>query len=442
MELFQLGAAAAAAAISRGEIGSEELVGACLDRIASVDDQVQAWAHLNREHALAQAKAADRDRQAGHPLGPLHGVPVGIKDIFDTSDMPTEDGTALHAGRTPGADATAVARLRESGAIILGKTVTTEFATYYPGKTRNPHDPERTPGGSSSGSAAAVAAGMVPISVGSQTNGSVIRPASYCGVYGFKPSHGLISRHRVLQLSAFLDHVGTFARSVEDLALITEQLSGYDPNDPDTRPLAHPRMIEVASEAPPMPPRLAFVKGPVWDQAEQDVKDGFAEIAQSLGEQIEEVTLPDAFDGVIEWHRVVMEADVAMNLARDFRRAPEQMSGQLREIIARGLADKAVPYNLAARQRRPLRQFIDELILDFDAIVTPAVSGEAPAGLESTGSPAFCTLWSLAGVPAVSVPVLRGSHDMPIGVQLVGAFGDDARLLRTARWFAEAAPGD
>jgi len=442
MDLFQLSAADAAAAINRGEIGSEELVRACLDRIDAVDGEVQAWACLDRDHAVAQAREADRVRQAGRPLGPLHGVPVGIKDIFDTADMPTEDGSVLHAGRTPGADATAVARLRESGAIILGKTVTTEFATYSPGKTRNPHDAQRTPGGSSSGSAAAVAAGMVPLAVGTQTNGSVIRPAAYCGVYGFKPSHGLISRHRVLRLSAFLDHVGTFARSVEDLALVTEPMTGHDPRDPDTRPAARPGLSEVAAQAPPMPPRLAYVKSPVWDQADTDVQDGFDEITRALGDRIDEVTLPPAFDDVVEWHRIVMEADVALNLARDYRRGRESMSRQLQEFIARGLEHTAVPYNLAIRQRQSLRGIIDELMLDFDAIITPAVTGEAPLGLDSTGDPIFCTLWSFSGVPSVSVPVLRGSNDMPIGVQLVGAFGDDARLLRTARWLSEAAPGE
>jgi Asp-tRNA(Asn)/Glu-tRNA(Gln) amidotransferase A subunit family amidase len=442
MDVFQMGAATAAAAISRGELTSEELVQSCLNRIDAVDGEVQAWAHLDHAHALTQARAADKQRQAGRPLGPLHGVPVGVKDIFDTSDMPTEDGSVLRSGRTPGADAAAVALLRASGAVILGKTVTTEFAVYGPGKTRNPHDPARTPGGSSSGSAAAVAAGMVPLALGTQTNGSVIRPASYCGVYGFKPSHGLISRHRVLKLSGLLDHVGMFGRSLEDLALLTEQLAGYDARDLDTHPVAKPRMVAITREAPPMPPRLALIKGPAWDQAEPDVVEGFAEMSSALGDQIEEVQLPGNFEDTMEWHRVIMEADLALNLARDYRRGADTMSPRLREMIKRGLQEKAVQYNLAAQQRPLLREFVAELMLDFDAIITPSANGEAPLGLDSTGSPAFATLWSFCGAPAVSVPVLRGANAMPIGVQLVSAWGDDARLLRTARWLAEAAPGE
>ena len=219
-----------------------------------VDGEVQAWAFLDPDYALAQARAADELRLSGQPTGPLHGVPIAIKDIFDTADMPTENGSLLHAGRTPSRDATAVAMLRAAGAVIMGKTVTTEFAYFSPGKTRNPHNPEHTPGGSSSGSAAAVAAEMVPLALGSQTNGSTIRPAAYCGVIGFKPTHGLIPRQGILALSRTLDHVGLFARSIDDIALLAEQLVGYDERDPDTRPRARTPFIDVAAEEPPLPP--------------------------------------------------------------------------------------------------------------------------------------------------------------------------------------------
>ena len=260
-----MSAVQAAAAIRAGECTSEELVQACLDRIDSLEDRLGAWAHLDPEHALQQARDADLYRRSGASLGPLHGVPIGVKDIFDTKDMPTEDGTVLHAGRTPAFDATAVAFLREAGAIIMGKTVTTELAVYAPGKTTNPHDASRTPGGSSSGSAAAVAANMVPLSIGTQTNGSVIRPASYCGVYGFKPSHGLISRYRVLQQSRVLDQVGVFGRSVGDVALIAEQMMGYDERDPDMRARARPDLVGIAAQETPTRPHFAFVKTPAWD---------------------------------------------------------------------------------------------------------------------------------------------------------------------------------
>ncbi len=250
MDLVQMSVGQAAEVIRDGKISSEDLVSACLDQIAAVEERVGAWAHLDPEHALRQAQDVDLARREGKGVGPLQGIPVGVKDIFETKDMPTEDGTVLHAGRQPAEDATAVALLREAGAIIMGKTVTAELAVYAPGKTRNPHDPERTPGGSSSGSAAAVAAFMVPLAIGNQTNGSIIRPASYCGVYGYKPTHGLISRHGILQQSRALDQVGVFARTIEDAALIAEQLMAFDDRDPDMRPRARPKLGETVAEQP------------------------------------------------------------------------------------------------------------------------------------------------------------------------------------------------
>src|SRR5213596_591713 len=227
-DLHGLSASEAARLIREGVISAAELVQACLARVRETDAQVQAWAFLDPDHALAQARAADEWRLEGRPTGPLHGVPVGVKDIIDTADMPTENGSVLHAGRTPSRDATVVAMLRAAGAVVMGKTVTTEFAGAFPNKTRNPHNPAHTPGGSSSGSAAAVAAGMVPLALGSQTGGSTIRPASFCGVYGFKPTHGLIPRHGMFMISRTLDHVGLFARAIEDVALLLEELAGGD----------------------------------------------------------------------------------------------------------------------------------------------------------------------------------------------------------------------
>jgi Asp-tRNA(Asn)/Glu-tRNA(Gln) amidotransferase A subunit family amidase len=245
--LHLLSACEAARLIRDGVISSEQFVEGCLARIREVEEQVQAWTFLDPEHALAQARTADAWRSEGRATGPLHGVPVGDKDIFDTADMPTENGSVLHAGRTPSRDAAAVTMLRAAGAVIMGKTVTTEFAYFSPGKTRNPHNSEHTPGGSSSGSAAAVATGMVPIALGSQTNGSVIRPAAFCGVIGFKPTHGLIPRQGVLTLSRTLDHVGLFSHTIEDIALLAEQLVGYDEGDPDTRPRARFPFVEAGA---------------------------------------------------------------------------------------------------------------------------------------------------------------------------------------------------
>ncbi len=429
-----LGAAAARAAIEAGRITSEELVAACLDRIREIEPTIQAWAYLDPDHALAQARAADHARKEGKGQGPLHGIPIGIKDIFDTADLPTEDGTVLHAGRRPTRDATVVALLRAAGAVIMGKTVTTELAVYGPGKTRNPHDPERTPGGSSSGSAAAVAAGMVPLALGSQTNGSVIRPASYCGVFGYKPTHGLVSRAGVLKLSRPLDHVGVFARDVEDTALIAQSLMRFDARDPDMRPQAEPNLYGTATGEPPVPPRLGFVRSPVWDQASDDTKAAFAELVAELGDRAIEMTLPDAFGEAVALHRTIFEADLARNLAAEFARGADKLSPTLREQIERGQRCLAVDYNSAVDRIPILAGMLETLFEWCDAVVTPASCGEAPLGLNSTGSPIFCTIWTLCGAPAVSVPVLQGAGGFPIGAQLVGARGDDARLLRTARW--------
>ena len=437
MNLFEMSAAQAAVAIQSGEATSEELVQACLDHINTIEDSIGAWVHLDPEYALQQARDADLHRRSGMAVGPLHGIPVGVKDIFDTKDMPTEDGTVLHAGRTPAYDATAVGLLREAGAVIMGKTVTTELAVYAPGKTRNPHDPARTPGGSSSGSAAAVAAQMVPLAMGTQTNGSVIRPASYCGVYGYKPSHGLISRYRILQQSRALDQVGVFGRSVEDVALLAQQLMAFDDRDPDMRPKSRPDLIGFATQAPLVPPRLAFVKTPAWDQADEDVQGAFAELMTFLGDKVEELDLSELLAKAVEWHRTIMEADLAKSFRREYERGKESISATLREMIERGQQCLAMDYNYALEQIPALNNALDEILLEYDAIITPATTGEAPVGLDSTGSPVFCTPWTLCGVPSISVPILQGSNGLPIGVQMTAGRNDDARLLRTANWLVQ-----
>ncbi len=443
--LHWLSASDAARLIRDGAISSEQLVEACLARVRETDSQIQAWAFLDPDHALNQARAADDLRREGRPTGPLHGVPVGVKDIFDTADMPTENGSVLHAGRTPSRDATVVSMLRGAGAVIMGKTVTTEFATYTPGKTRNPHNSEHTPGGSSSGSAAAVAAGMAPLALGSQTNGSVIRPAAFCGVLGFKPTHGLIPRHGIFTLSRALDHVGLFARTVEDIALLAEQLVGYDERDPDTRPRARIPFAEVAAEEPPLPPMFAFVKTPYWERADQETKEGFAELIESLGDRVEEIELfPSAAlrlgSGQAEawgWHQAIMEAEMAANLEREWEQGRDRLSESLRAQLQRGREVTAIDYQRAIARIRPMYESFVELFEQrYDAILTPAAPGAAPKSLASTGDPVFCTLWTLCGMPAVSLPLLQSTNGLPLGVQLVGPRDGDARLLRTARWLA------
>jgi Asp-tRNA(Asn)/Glu-tRNA(Gln) amidotransferase A subunit family amidase len=432
-QLAGLTAIEAAARIAAGDVSAEDYVGACLARIAASDDKVRAFVHLDPQDALRQARARDEERRNGKALGPLHGVPVAIKDIFDTANYPTECGSTLFKGRQPARDCTAVARLREAGAVIIGKTVTTECAYFHPGPTRNPHDLERTPGGSSSGSAAAVAAGMVPLAVGSQTNGSVIRPASFCGVYGIKPTHGTISRHGALILSKALDHVGVFARTLPDAALILAALAGYDENDSDTRPLAAPKYLETLQEVPPQPPRLAFVRTPMWDKADAETREAFEALAKRLEDCVAAVDLPDAYAAAWDDQRVIMYTDMAHNFGALVVRGGEASSQQLRDLVAEGSRTNALRY-LAARDNAPVYAAgLNEIFKRFDAILTPSTPGIAPRGM-ATGNPVFNTLWSLTGLPAVTLPLLSGEGGMPIGVQLVGADGDDARLLRTANW--------
>ncbi len=435
MNPAQLSALRAAEAIREGELTSEELVEACLARIEEQEEQIGAWEHLDKEFALTQAREADLARGEGKALGPFHGVPVGIKDIIDTADLPTENGSPLHAGRQPTEDAAVVSLLKNAGAVIMGKTVTTEFAVYSPGKTKNPHDSGRTPGGSSSGSAASVASYMVPVAVGSQTNGSVIRPASFCGVCGFKPTFGTISRYGMLPQSRPIDHVGLFGRSVEDVAFLGDQLMVFDERDPDMRRRAAPRLLEIAASESPVTPRFGFVKTPVWDQADEDAQAAFQELAVYLGEEIvEEVELPEPFNNAIEWHQIILESNLARNFEMEYDRGKDKISDLLCKMIERGKKYLAVDYTRAVERVPVLNDLLGEIFERCDAILTPAAPGQAPLGLGATGNPVFCTIWTLCGTPAITLPLMKGADGMPLGVQLVGPKGDDARLLRTARW--------
>ena len=434
-ELLALPACELAERLASGSARAVEVTEAYLQRIEEVEEGIQAWAHLDPDYALQQAKALDRHRQSGAPIGPLHGVPVAVKDIIDVAGLPCENGTSLDAGRRPRQDAFVVSRLREAGAVILGKTVTTELAVYQPGKTRNPHDTARTPGGSSSGSAAAVAAAMAPLSLGSQTNGSVVRPASYCGVVGFKPGRGLISRSGATTQSPTLDNLGGFARTVEDVALLHDALAGFDEKDPAMRLVARPGLLATARSAPPVRPALAFVRGPHWDDTEADLREGFAELIAELGD-VEEVPLPDIFSRAVELHRTIHLADLAKHYARYYQKDREQLSPRLREMIEEGQRVLAVDYNIAHDWIEILNAGLEEVFQRYDALITPGTSGQAP-GIETTGSPIFCTLWTLCGLPALSLPLLVGKDDLPIGVQLVDSRGRDGRLLRTGRWLVE-----
>jgi Asp-tRNA(Asn)/Glu-tRNA(Gln) amidotransferase A subunit family amidase len=437
MEWHRVTAMDVARAVRTGEVTVEAVVRSSLDRIQEVENDVQAWTFLDSEYALDQAQRADRELSEGHAVGPFHGVPVGVKDIFDTADMPTENGTVLHAGRCPTEDAVVVGLLRQAGAILMGKTVTTELAVYSPGKTRNPRDTTRTPGGSSSGSAAAVAAHMVPLALGSQTNGSIVRPASYCGVVGYKPTYGTISRRGVLTQSPPLDQVGVFARSVTDAAILAQTLMAFDDRDPAMRPSARRQLVQAAAADSPLEPRFAFMKTPVWDQAADDTVQAFAVLCERLGFRVKELKLPPVFDRAVEWHRAVMEADLAKNFAREYDEGKNRLSSSLRQMIERGRQVLAVDYNTAIEGIPAMNRALAEIFVSFDAILTPATMSVAPTGLDSTGSPIFCTIWTMCGTPAISLPILSGSGGMPMGAQLVAARGADARLLTAARWLEE-----
>lgn len=421
------------AALEEGRISVRELVETCLARIEADEPRIRAWAHLDRDLALARADELDAERRRGRPQGPLFGLPVGVKDIFDTADLPTELGSPVFRGRRPVRDAWVVSRLRAAGAVVLGKTVTTELAAFGPGPTRNPHDPTRTPGGSSSGSAAAVAAGQVPLALGSQTNGSTIRPASFCGVVGFKPSLGLIPRPGMLEHSPTLDHAGVLARDLEDAALLVDALAGHDERDPATRPRAAPRLAAALAVPLRPKPRLALVWGPARDRAEPATLEAFGELRELLGEDCLELDLPETFADALAVHRRIWTADLAFRFAPLVERAGELLTPRFCELVREGLVLSAVDYQRALAARAVMLGDLERLFHEIDAFVTPAAPGEAPPG-EATGDPAFCSLWTLCGTPALTLPLLTGPSGLPMGVQLVAAAGDDARLLRVARW--------
>lgn len=429
-----LGAVEVRQHLGAGDFSVSDYAHALLARVDGVEADVLAWQHLDREHLLQQAEAADQAHAAGVPDGALFGLPVGVKDIIDTAGVPTENGTVLHAGRVPRRDAFVVRRLLAAGGLLMGKTVTTELATYAPGCTRNPNSLAHTPGGSSSGSAAAVAAGMVPLAIGTQTNGSVIRPASFCGVYGFKPGTGLISRSGVLTQSPSFDAVGVFGRTLADVALLAEVIAGHDESDSSTILRAAPPLTRIAASEVPLPPTLAWVETPFWNQVAADAQAAFSELVDLLGPRAVRFELPFDAQQVVDWHKLVMEAEIADSFAHFYRSGSDRLSASLQSQIERGRTTTAVDYRRALAQIPALLESIDALFDHCDAILTPATLGTAPAGLESTGDPLMCTLWSYLGMPALSLPLLHGENGLPIGVQLVGRRGDDARLLRSARW--------
>ena len=416
-------ATAAVAAIRDGRLTSEQLVTDCLDRIAAHEPQLHAWAHLDRDLALAQA----RQRDGEPPHGPLHGIPVGVKDILDTADQPTAHGSPIHAGHRPDRDATAVARLRDAGAVVLGKTATTEFALFHPAATTNPHDPARTPGGSSSGSAAAVAAGTVPLAVGTQTAGSIVRPASFCGVVGGKPTFGAIPTDGVKPCATTLDTVGVLGRDVADVALTLGVMAG----DVDRfRPAALGER-----------PRVGFCRTPHWDQLASGTGTRLEAAAELLATRADvvDVELPPAFAGLVDAQQTIMVVEAHRALAWERTHHPELLSDELREYLATAAAregDYDAALDLADRCRARLPEVFDGV----DVLLAPSVLGEAPP-ITSTGDPLLCRAWTLLGTPTVAVPGLRGPTGLPLGTQVVAAPGRDDVALAGAAMVHEVLTG-
>ncbi|WBU52049.1 amidase [Paracoccus sp. SCSIO 75233] len=430
----QLGAVQLRDLIASGAISAEAATAACLRRIAETEPQLKAWAYVDGEHALAQARALDARRKSGAQIGALHGVPVGIKDVIDTAGMPTEYGSPLGKGRVPREDAHLVARLRAAGAVIIGKTVTTEMAFLQPSESRNPHDVSRSPGGSSSGSAVAVAAGQVPLAVGTQTGGSVIRPASYCGIIGFKPSFGLIGRSGVLTQSPFLDTVGGFARSLEDAALLVEAMAGHDPQDTASLPIPVPRLLGAAGDAPPLAPLLAVMTLP---GATPVMEDALAELTDELGDRAARVDPPPGLAEADQIRRRINLAEMAKCYYPFERKGRDKLSDHLRTALDEGKDILARDYLSALDWRQVLNAGLEELLTRCDAILCPAATGPAPPLSEATtGSAAMNGPWTLCGVPALSLPLLHDENGLPMGVQLIGRRGEDARLMRVANWLS------
>jgi Asp-tRNA(Asn)/Glu-tRNA(Gln) amidotransferase A subunit family amidase len=422
--LYALTLCAAANSLRTGEWTSEAYTRALLDRIAVTDANVLAWAYLDPEGALAAARSIDAERAAGAPIGLLAGIGIGVKDIVATVDQPTQMGSPIYAGARPVYDADCVARLRRAGGFALGKTVTTEFAFFHPGKTRNPWRAGHTPGGSSSGSAAAVALGQVPAAIGTQTNGSVIRPAAYCGVVGFKPTVDVLPFQGVNLFSPTFDTLGVLARTVADCVLLASCLADPGGLPSETQPIARP-------------PRLALLADFPWIatsvEQERAMQAALATLRGS-GAVVTQVELADAWHDAQRVHRMIMLYEGAQQMRDLQAREREHMSAKLNEALDEGREFSDGAYHAALARRDALIAAATEWLAPFDAIVAPPVPGSAPADLTQTGDPSCCTLWSLLGFPAISIPIAVGDNGLPLGLQLAATAGGDDRLLAVASW--------
>ena len=433
-DIFSLSANELAAQLREGEISSVEVCSQYIERIGKFEKDVKAWSHFNKKLLLEKAAEADEHRISGKPLGLLHGLPVAVKDIIGTLDMPTECGTTIRKKMTASQDSEVVNLLKIAGAIIMGKTETTELAYFHPGKTTNPHDYKRTPGGSSSGSAAAVAAHMAPLSIGSQTNGSTIRPASYCGVVGYKPSYGLISRYGILKQSDKLDQVGLFGKSVEDVALLARVLIKKDLFDPATIHYSAEDMMDVCRKGPLFDPKFIFYKTKNWKNIDKESQKSFEIFIKTFKKNIEVFDTPSYFDDIPKYHKIIHETDMANNFQLYYKKYKKKLSKEMVSAIERGLKNSATEYAEAIDFMKRSYDSYKEVFEDYHGVLTPASSGVAPKGLGNTGSPEFSTVWTYLGLPSISLPLLTGKNDLPLGIQLIGDKHDDLRFLGVASW--------
>ncbi|MFM8423462.1 MAG: amidase [Candidatus Fonsibacter sp.] len=434
MDLCLLSALEIIEKTKKGEISSVEVAKSFIDRIEKFENKIKAWAFFDKKFFLEKAQEKDEWRLSGKPLGPLHGLPVAIKDIFKTEDMPTQYGTPIRENYQSRDDSKVVSILRSSGAIIMGKTVTTELAYFDPGKTTNPHDYSRTPGGSSSGSAAAVASFMAPIAIGSQTNGSTIRPASYCGVVGYKPTYGLVSRDGALAQSFLLDQVGVIARNVEDVALCSSVIIKKDLEDKSTISYPTEDFLNRVQAKPFFEPQLIFIATSKWKNLDDDAKKDFEKFLKKIDKQVTIYSNPSYFEKIFDYHKIIHETDMAYNFLSTYEKHKKKIGKKMIEAIERGLSYKAKDYAEAVDQMAIIYDTFKEAFHHYHAIITPATTGYAPKGLSYTGSPEFCTTWTYLGMPAITLPLIEGSAKLPLGVQLVGEKLDDTRLLQTANW--------
>jgi len=413
----------AAALMASGKLSAVQLAEDSLARVEQREHDVQAWAYLDPQQLLAQAR--ESDRQPRRSL--LHGIPVGVKDIIDTSDMPTEYGSPIYAGHRPQADAACVAMLRNAGALIMGKAVTVEFAARFSGKTRNPHNTAHTPGGSSSGSAAAVADFMVPLALGTQTGGSVIRPSAFCGIVGFKPTFNMINRAGVKPNSESLDTVGIMGRTVPDAALTFSLLTAQDVPDFGTAATGNPR--------------IGFCRTPQWrhaDHATAAAMEAALPRLANAGARVKEVELPEKFGGAVAAQGTISDYEFSRALSHERRNFPDKISAILMKKLKESDRCTAAQYLAARNLLGECRRLLDDVFVDFDILLVPSAPGEAPKGLETTGNSIFNRMWTALYVPAITVPVFTGTAGLPIGAQLVGPFGMDHKTLVHAEWVHRA----